>query len=258
MNDMKLIRTMEEMSITAWPSFQQVLMDGWMLRFANGYSTRSNSVQSIYPCSDDVVEKIRCCEALYASANLPAAFKISPLSQPPQLDSILESMGYRQHHRTSVQVLGTLPESTVGDERSDIRNTPLGEWFDAFFAISAASTEKMQNHARIVGKIPMPMCAMVTKHGGQPAACARGVLQGEYVGLYDVCTLPSARRMGLATQIIRDILSWASARGATRAYLQVMEDNSAAVALYSKLGFRHVYSYWYRVKDAGPSFVIVF
>ena len=37
-------------------------------------------------------------------------------------------------------------------------------------------------------------------------------------------------------------------RGANMAYLQVVQDNNVAINLYTKLGYKTIYSYWYRVK----------
>ncbi|MHB0999257.1 MAG: GNAT family N-acetyltransferase [Armatimonadota bacterium] len=241
------ICTLEEMSITAWPSFQQILMDGWILRFADGYTFRSNSVQPIYPGDDNVEGKIRRCEELYTSASLKPAFKISPCAQPSQLDATLNSKGYQIYHRTSVQVHSNIPEYCRYDDAADIQNVPLHEWLDAFTSISAASSKDAQYHAAIIEKIPVPMCTMVAHLDGKPVSCARGVIHGDYVGIYDVCTIQDARRMGLATHVIYRVLSWASGCGAKYAYLQVVEDNAAAIRLYHKLGFKHIYSYWYRV-----------
>jgi N-acetylglutamate synthase len=92
------------------------------------------------------------------------------------------------------------------------------------------------------------MYPAVVEQDGRPVACGLGVLDGEWVGLLDICTVPSMRRMGLATQVVCSILGWALARGAWRAWLQVVEENIAAISLYRKLGFDHLYSYWYRVK----------
>ena len=37
-----MIRLIEELSLNAWPALQTVLYDGWVLRFADGY-TRDNT-----------------------------------------------------------------------------------------------------------------------------------------------------------------------------------------------------------------------
>jgi hypothetical protein len=34
----EVIQEIEEISLNAWPSLQQILYDGWILRFANGYT----------------------------------------------------------------------------------------------------------------------------------------------------------------------------------------------------------------------------
>lgn len=38
----------EELALNAWPSLQTIVHHGWLLRFAEGYTKRSNSVQAIY------------------------------------------------------------------------------------------------------------------------------------------------------------------------------------------------------------------
>jgi [ribosomal protein S18]-alanine N-acetyltransferase len=48
---------------------------------------------------------------------------------------------------------------------------------------------------------------------------------------------PAARRRGLATALLRHILADAAAAGATKATLEVRASNTAALALYGRLGF---------------------
>lgn len=48
------IITIAEISLNAWCSLQQNLDDGWILRFADGYTKRVNSVNPIYPCNKNV------------------------------------------------------------------------------------------------------------------------------------------------------------------------------------------------------------
>lgn len=39
----------EELSMNAHPAIKTHVYDGWLLRFANGYTNRANSVNMIYP-----------------------------------------------------------------------------------------------------------------------------------------------------------------------------------------------------------------
>lgn len=48
---------------------------------------------------------------------------------------------------------------------------------------------------------------------------------------------PAARRRGLGARLVREGGTAAAARGATRLFLEVAEDNAAALALYTKAGF---------------------
>jgi ribosomal-protein-alanine N-acetyltransferase len=48
---------------------------------------------------------------------------------------------------------------------------------------------------------------------------------------------PAARRAGLATTLLRQVMAAAAAGGATSATLEVRASNAAALALYARLGF---------------------
>lgn len=76
-------------------------------------------------------------------------------------------------------------------------------------------------------------------------AQARAAYDRDWVGLHALNVEPSRRRQGLALALVDAMLEWAAERGATTAYLQVLEDNVAARGLYERLGFtvHHAYRY---------------
>jgi ribosomal-protein-alanine N-acetyltransferase len=53
-----------------------------------------------------------------------------------------------------------------------------------------------------------------------------------------VAVAPAARRQGMATALLRHVMTDAVASGATRATLEVRASNATALALYERLGFR--------------------
>jgi hypothetical protein len=96
--------TIEELSMNAWPSIQTILLDGWIIRMANGYTKRANSVNPLYSFSDNLDEKIKYCENIYRKNNLPIVYKIIGCDEYKEIDKKLEQLNYEKIDITSVQI----------------------------------------------------------------------------------------------------------------------------------------------------------
>lgn len=91
-----MITHLEETSLRAWPSVETEEYDGWILRFAEGYTKRTkraNSVNPLYGSAIDLFEKIAYCEK-YADHGLPAVFKLTLESTSQGLENVLAEQGY--------------------------------------------------------------------------------------------------------------------------------------------------------------------
>ena len=67
----------------------------------------------------------------------------------------------------------------------------------------------------------------------------------DWVGFRGIHVEPDQRRRGLGIAVMAALLEWGAERGATTAYLQVLGDNTPALALYDALGFRTHHAYRY-------------
>jgi ribosomal protein S18 acetylase RimI-like enzyme len=243
-----LIRTIEELSMNAWPALHTVFYDGWILRFAGGYTRRANSVAPLYPSSRDSAEKLPVCEALFRETQLPTVFKLAATSQAGALDWLLAEHGYRSEALTSVQVLDL--NKWTGDQPEGVESSGAvtEEWLAAASRMSRARPEQIAAHRKILALIVPARHFAWIEAEGQVIACGLGVAQDGYVGIFDIAVDPGRRRQGYAERLMQDLLAWGKQVGARTAYLQVMLDNEPALHLYQKLGFREAYQYWYRVK----------
>ncbi len=243
-----MIQAIEELSLNAWPSLQTMLYDGWVLRFSDGYTRRANSVNPIYPSAISLEEKVAACERLYRAKGLGVVFKLTAASHPQGLDAFLAERGYVAEAETSVQLLdldGRQPFSSPDIEVAEELTRP---WFDVFCEMSGLSSTRQPTAWQMLAAIVPTAGFGVMRQDGAPVACGLAVVQGEYVGFFDIFTDAYRRRRGFGEQLMRGLLSWGLSKGARKAYLQVMTNNPPALALYGKLGFLERYRYWYRVK----------
>ena len=252
MGDIKRLRRLEEAGFNAWPALQTVLLDGWVLRFAGGYTKRANSITPTYPIPADETEadlaaRIQTCEAIYTGRGLPPIFRLTSFGAPAGLDGLLAARGYHVIDRTLVlsRPLGG-PAST--ESASDLRATPLDEWLDHYVRFSGAALGKRDVHAAMLRQISgEPLFGMLHDATGEPVACGLAVRECELAGLFDIVTDRARRNQGFGRALVSGLLAWARDQGAREAYLQVVAANEPALRLYRALGFGDAYHYWYRV-----------
>jgi len=242
-----MILTLEEMSLNAWPSLQQVLLDGWVLRFSHGYTRRANSINPIYPGTLALPEKIAYCERLYQAHKLPVIVKITPAVQPAGLDEILMERGYTRQAESEVM---THSVPGVPHPRGvHCCNDRPDDWLAAYTNFSNLSPMDSRTHATIITALAVPHMLALALDGDTPVACGLGILDRGYLGLFDIITHPEYRRQGHGTRVLHVLFAWAYNHGVQHTYLQVMTSNLPALTLYRRLGFQSAYTYWYRVRS---------
>lgn len=243
-----MIRTIEELSLNAWPALHTVLADGWVHRFAGGYTRRANSVNPLYPTTQALATKVARSEALYRERALPVVFKLTAASCPTGLDDFLADRGYVLDAQTSVQTrdLTQWPGESRGEV--ELEEAVTEPWFEAFCRASSLADQRRPIAWQMLHAIVPSAAFALIRREDQIVTCGFAVAQDGYVGFYDIVTDPRYRRRGLAGQLMQALLVWGQAQGAHTAYLQVMLNNPSALALYAGLGFREIYQYWYRVR----------
>lgn len=242
-------KRIEELTLNAWPALQTLTHDGWLLRFADGYTKRSNSIHALYTePSIDIYAQIEHCERLYMKAGLDVVFKITPFN-PQELDPILESRGYTILDATSIRVLEHLDDmESPSHKEVKIEEKLTDEWLEALGDITGISERNKAVKRKLFNYSVIPYGFFILYDQAAPVACGIGALEQGFVGIYDLVTAPAYRNRGFGKQILLHILHWAKKNGATRSYLQVVQDNLAASRLYDRFQYKEIYSYWYRHK----------
>lgn len=245
------IKKIEDMSLNAWPSYRMELIDGWILRFSHFYTHRTNSVEQFGDSSLPWCKKIPFCENEYKRLGTPAIFKISPLVSI-DFDYVLENRGYRIEHTTEVMTL-ELSEAnlTASCDLVELNNEISDEWIHSLFRLK---NMKNEIHKKIVPTmyhaIPKETVSACIRKDGKIIATGLGILDRDYVGIYAIHVHENYRQQGYARQICTSILKNAKEKGAVNAYLQVVQGNTNARALYESLGFQEFYTYWFRVQSS--------
>src|SRR5690625_1627103 len=98
-----LIKKIEQISMNALPALKTEQVDGWTLRFANGYTKRANSIYPLEYEETNINETIKKCERIYFNKHLPIYFKMTEQSEPRHLDDVLAGLGYKFGNLTSVK-----------------------------------------------------------------------------------------------------------------------------------------------------------
>lgn len=243
------ISELEHAAFAAWPAERVSELDGWRLRYMREVTRRANSVWPVSGSEKSDAElhaQVERAEAFYKKLGASQVlFQMTPLAAP-NLESVLEARGYRVDAPVAIQVA---PLSNV------IQLTPRGNACieltpsPGFLEVAVQRGRFKDTREEFLGLLQRVQgrtgFASVEVESGSIAG-GLGVCDGELMGVFNMVTLPEARRRGAASTLLGALCRWGERRGAKYAYLQVERDNVPAMKLYARYGFEEVYGYHYR------------
>jgi GNAT superfamily N-acetyltransferase len=239
-----------------WPAPVQSRLGAWVLRAAENWTGRANSALAVGDPDRTLEAAIDAVTRWYAARGQQALIN-APMPLAAPVNTALDERGWTSRPLTLVQtaplatlLAGTppvadLPPVTLADAPTDDWLTMVAEHKGTLPAAAV----------RVLTGVPGTVFAQVRDADGDLLAVARGTVTGpdRWHGISLLQTAPQARRRGLGAHVVRAMARWAEQHGATRAYLQVEERNTAAVALYGRLGFTTHHTYLTREQPISPS-----
>jgi GNAT superfamily N-acetyltransferase len=222
------------------PAVETSYVGQWLLRASDGWTGRANSLLPAGDPGMPVADALKQAEAFYVERGLPPLV-LAPLDHPWTEE--FRRLGWKDARpeqadtlvlHATLDLVNAAPayEVTVADK-------PDSQWYGAAFegAVPACAPAVMEGAAKA------SFASVVLD--GQVVAVGRGSMTGHWLGVDAVRVLPSYRRRGLATAVLQGLARWAGNHGGRRTYLEVVEENVAALTTYTNLGYAVAYRYRY-------------
>ena len=212
------IRNLEHAAALAWPGVEQLWLGGWLLRSGHGITRRANSAVPLLPTPGEHVGEIT---EWYAARGVPPLLAVPdrlvqlPPGQPTDGENIVMT------RRLTAETIAPSVALTAAPDDEWLSLHPRGVPVDVLTAVVDGEVVFGRVAGAAVGR-----CAVTVAPDGT-----------RWAGLSSVHVVEDARRRGEARSLCDALLAWAVEREATRAYVQVLSDNVAAIKLYESMGF---------------------
>jgi RimJ/RimL family protein N-acetyltransferase len=212
---------------TAW-------LGGWLLRA--GAAAPADAVLPLGDPGRPLDDALDAVRAWYAEHDATARFAC-PLPDAADLDAALARRSWRADGETALLV-GDVDAvlERCADARDAIEpqlaDAPPPAWVEAYARgrpASASDRAVLTDHDRAV------FAWIASTDGSTALAIARGVVDGDWIGLTAVEVAPDSRRSGFARSVSHAVIVWGAHRGARHVYARVDADDPAAVALAERM-----------------------
>lgn len=245
-----LAQRAEQAGLNASAPPQEAWVDGWLIRLSPGKAKRSRCINALQAGALPLDELLMRCQASFDAAGLPLVLRITPYTQPADLDRQLAERGWFEFDAAEVMVCASLA-SAAGfalPEGQVLRAVDAPAYAQAVGRLRGSSAAEIAAHAERMLASPVPYQGFLLQRSNDAAllSCGQFAREGDMIGLFDIFTPAEQRGQGHAERLCRALLRAAATQGAREAYLQVGVENTVAQRLYARLGFIRAYRYHYR------------
>jgi N-acetylglutamate synthase len=236
----------ERMAALGWRGLDIAALGEWLLRAGGGFTSRANSALAVGEPGMPLDAALDTVERWYATRGLPPRVQQPDREATAGLTDALDQRGWDESGSVHVMTaeLGHVLRAATASTDLELRleDTPDAAWLACYRQdggqLPPAAIQVLTNH---------PAAVFASYRAGDRAvAIARAAVDDRWAGLFAVEVAPDHRRRGLGGLVSAAALRWAGQRGARRTYLQASAGNTAAVALYERLGYAIHHDYLYR------------
>jgi len=245
-------RELEEVSGRIWPAPDEAWLGRWWLRSAGGFTARAGAVRPLGDPGRPLDDALAYVVSWYASRGVPAMIRVVNGSN---LGAELDRRGWAVANECVVQTVTVARLARLLGIRALAEPSPVAQTFS-----HPPSSWLLRYHGGSITPVALQVLtgaadvAFATIETDDPAAAAvaigRAAVEPPWAGFSAIEVDPSMRRQGHARAVMVTLTEWAASRGAVRAWLEVLADNGAALALYASLGFVDHHRYSYRIPPA--------
>jgi hypothetical protein len=242
-----LVQALEQRLINAWPSFEVEMVEGWVLRFAEGYSKRANAATPLVPGARLDSALIEHIVGRFTQRGIAPCVRLTGI-EDTRADEVLAEGGLVSFD-PSLCLIASLSSEIAADGSVLIRPEPSLSWIEA--AASAYGGDKVNagRLGRIVRAIrhpaglrPCPWMGRLLPGGWRwRSAAMSGSTTSSWPRAVEGRAWGAARRLahgvGPGSRCVTSLS--ADARGET-----------GRASLYATLGFTTAYRYTHRVLAA--------
>lgn len=239
------IRRLEAAGFRAWPA-ASVRYDGALLTRLNAglAAKRLNSINALDPRDNlDIERRLGAASQAFHAYSRPVIVRATPL-MPLTITDHCRNLGWTEFDHSQVHKV-PLKDVAFEDAVDRVPLKDVGLFVETSIAIGAVRGDQKAGLVEVIQAIEPEIGLFALYDGGAPVACGIAVRDGDIVGLFEIATHFDHQRKGYGKALVKSALKWAANKGAKTAWLQVVSDNVAALALYEGLGFQKVYDYSY-------------
>lgn len=214
------IRALEHAAALGWPGTEQQWIDGWLLRYGDGVTRRANSALPLRQEAD--------ASAMPAIVEWYTARGVAPLL-------------------AAADRLFPIPARVPTDAENLVLVRDLADFTESPSGVALAARPDEQWLRTYERRVPVDVLSAVVDGDvvfatiGDVAVARAAVTAApdgtRWVGLSALRVGDEHRRRGHARNVCAALLRWGADQGATRAYTQVVVENTSAATLFESMGF---------------------
>lgn len=237
------IANLERATLDAVAPHAIEVLPGWLLPFDVSTIGRAKSAVPLSHQLQDA-DILHAVADRYAVHGLPAAFRVADAPALANLSRQLQRMGYQPEQPTLVKIgSARRTQEVFGQASTHVTASPTTAWSDVYLAAGFDPVDGAHRVQALSRSKHVVYASLADTLG--PAAAGTAAFSHQWASIHGMRTALRCRGQGLAGQILAALAQEAIARGLDRVFLQVQEDNSAALALYQRAGFATAWRYHY-------------